>query len=343
MEKITTKQIMESIKRNKWLILVPALVLGLGIFGTKVLNSDSYEAQSVLMVTSNDDEPISYNKLILNEKLANIYAQFLESEDLYERVSEKLDTNLESDDIEDKLEYEVNPQGGVISFSYKDRNENRARDSLTLITEEFRDYAKNYLNMENIEYLQNVVVKESSKTRGIVFSIIGLIVGALVGLLILLIKEIFSDKIEEADDIRQLGLEVLGDFSYDNKSEPGKIRRKIINTSNKAVIGLSSINDKSYEANITKKLAESIEAPVVSSKGLDYRQVKKQILNYDVDKDYILVDEESLENSEAYDLAGLEDYKIIVAKKSTHKKDLIKQVRELERLGIKVLGVIYYN
>ena len=103
MEKITTKQIMESIKRNKWLILVPALVLGLGIFGTKVLNSDSYEAQAVLMVTSNDDEPISYNKLILNEKLANIYAQFLESEDLYERVSEKLDTNLESDDIEDKL------------------------------------------------------------------------------------------------------------------------------------------------------------------------------------------------------------------------------------------------
>lgn len=35
MEKITTKQIMESIKRNKWLILVPALVLGLGILGQK--------------------------------------------------------------------------------------------------------------------------------------------------------------------------------------------------------------------------------------------------------------------------------------------------------------------
>ena len=204
MEKITTKQIMQAIKRNKWLVIVPALILGLAIFGTKVLRGNSYEAEAVLMVTSNDDEPISYNKLILNEKLANVYAQFLESEDLYEKVAEKIDSNLEAEDIEDNLDYDVNPQAGVISFTYQDSNEDRAKDTITFIAEEFRSYAKDYLNMQNIDYLQNVVVKEMSKTKAIIFSILGLIVGALIGLLMLMIKEILSDEIEQADDILSL-------------------------------------------------------------------------------------------------------------------------------------------
>ena len=343
MEKLTTKQINESIKRNLWLILVPALVLGLGIFGIKVLKGDSYEAEAVLMVTSNDEEPISYNKLILNEKLANIYAQFLESEDLYEKVAEKVDSNLEAEDIEKKLDYDVNPQGGVISFSYTDKNEDRAVDSLTFITEEFRGYAKNYLNMENIEYLQKVIVKESSKIRGIIFSIIGLLVGALVGLLILMVKEILSDKIEDADDIRELGLEVLADLSNEDKSEYAKIKRKITNTSSKAVIGLSPIDDRSYNENISRNLSALLKSPVLTFEEIINLEDKKDLTSYGQGENYLVIDEKSLTNSHVFDLAYLEDYKIVVAKKSTHKKDLLSQMNELERLGIKVLGVVYYK
>ncbi len=343
MERVTTKQIMQAIKRNKWLVIIPALILGLGIFGTKVLRSNSYEAETVLMVTSNDEEPISYNKLILNEKLANIYAQFLESEDLYERVSEKLDSGLEAEDIENKLDYDVNPQAGVISFTYKDSNEDRAKDTITFITEEFRSYAKEYLNMQNIDYLQNVVVKETSKTRGVIFSIVGLILGALIGLLMLMIKEILSDGIEEADDIRELGIELLGDVSDDSKSEFAKIRKKIRNTSAKAVLGLSPVDDKIYKQSIGQILAETLKAPVLSQKDMSIDQIKSELLSYEENKDYIIIEENSLDDPMIYDLADLEDYKIIVAKSSISKKELIRYVNELERLGIKVLGVIYYN
>lgn len=343
MERITTKQIMESVKRNKWLVIIPALILGLSIFATKVLRGSDYEAEAVLMVTSNDEEPISYNKLILNEKLANVYAQFLESEDLYEKVAEKVDSGLEAEDIEDKLDYDVNPQAGVISFTYKDSNEDRAKDTITFITEEFRSYAKDYLNMQNIDYLQNVVVKEMSKTRGIIFSILGLIVGALIGLLMLMIKEIVSDGIEEADDIRELGFEVLGDVSNDNKSEFAKIRKKISNTSAKAVIGLSPLNEKIYKRNIGQILGEVLNAPVLSQKDMDSEKIKKELLASKADKNYIIIDENSLKDPAIFELADLEDYKIVVAKTSISKRELTREVNELERLGIKVLGVIYYN
>ncbi|WP_297280968.1 YveK family protein [uncultured Anaerococcus sp.] len=343
MERITTKQITESVKRNKWLVIIPALILGLAIFGTRVLRGSDYEAEAVLMVTSNDEEPISYNKLILNEKLANVYAQFLESEDLYDKVAKKVDSDLEAEDIEDKLDYDVNPQAGVISFTYKDSNEDRAKDTITFITEEFRAYAKDYLNMQNIDYLQNVVVKEMSKTRGIIFSILGLIVGALIGLLMLMIKEIVSDGIEEDDDIRELGFEVLADVSNDNKSEFAKIRKKISNTSAKAVIGLSPVDDKTYKQSIGQILGEALKAPVLSQKDMDSEKIKKELLAIKSDKNYIIIDENSLNDPAIFDLADLEDYKIVVARASISKKELTKGINELERLGIKVLGVIYYN
>lgn len=134
----------------------------------------------MLMVTGESkDDAISYNNIILNEKLANIYSNFLESSDLYEAVSKKLGQDYNPEDIKSNLDYEVNPQGGVISFSYTDTNKDRASDTLTLITEEFRTYALNFLNMDNIEYLQKTKVDAPSKIKGIIFSILGLVAGAL--------------------------------------------------------------------------------------------------------------------------------------------------------------------
>lgn len=44
----------------------------------------------MLMVTGQSkDQAISYNNIILNEKLANIYSGFLESSDLYSDVGQK--------------------------------------------------------------------------------------------------------------------------------------------------------------------------------------------------------------------------------------------------------------
>ena len=346
MQKLTTKQIIDSIKRNIWWILIPALLLGGLIFGTRVLKSGVYEAEAVLMVTSNDDKPITYNKLILNEKLANVYSQFLESKDLYEAVEKKAnDPKLTGDDIEGSLEYEVNPQGGVISFTYRDDDEN-AGNILTLITEEFRAYANQFLAMENIEYLQNVTVAEASKTRGIIFSIAGLILGALLGTLCLIIKEILSDKINSADDIREMGVEVLADLSGENPGEYAKIHKKLTSVGDSLVIGLAPFSDKEnipYE-----KIAHNTNSPLIdpeTMRGSDdgLLDIKYQINKLGQDSPYIFIKEKSVVDPLGIYLSDLEDYKIIlVDKKTAYKKSLETQINEFERLGIGVLGVIYY-
>ncbi|WP_073997166.1 Wzz/FepE/Etk N-terminal domain-containing protein [Anaerococcus urinomassiliensis] len=344
MQKLTSKQIIEAVKRNILLLLIPAILLaGLSFFFT-VVKSGSYEANSVLIVTSNTEEPITYNKLILNEKLSNIYGQFLESNDLYEKVASEISPDMKASEIENNLEYTVNPQGGVIAFTYKDSNEARAKDSLTLITEEFRNFAKDYLNMENIEYLQNVLVKKSSNTRNLIFTIAAFIVGGLLGLVIIIIKKILSDRINDANDIRELDIEVLADLSKERSGELAKIKRKIDNISLENIIGFTPLKVSNNQLDISNDLANILDAKVI-----DARIHRENFADFESEmaeklKDYrnVIFEEKSANDPISINLAKFEDYKILLVDKNSHKNELLGQVDEYKRLGIKLLGVIYY-
>ena len=344
MQKLTSKQIIEAVKRNILLLLIPAILLaGLSFFFT-VVKSGSYEANSVLIVTSNTEEPITYNKLILNEKLSNIYGQFLESNDLYEKVASEISPDMKASDIENNLEYTVNPQGGVIAFTYKDSNEARAKDSLTLITEKFRNFAKDYLNMENIEYLQNVLVKKSSNTRNLIFTIAAFLVGGLLGLVIIIIKEILSDKINDANDIRELDIEVLADLSKEKAGELAKVRRKIDNISLENIIGFTPLKVSKNQLDISNDLANILDAKVI-----DARIPRENFADFESEmaeklKNYrnVIFEEKSANDPVGINLAKFEDYKILLVDKNSHKNELLGQVDEYKRLGIKLLGVIYY-
>ena len=336
MQKLTTNQIIDAIKRNKAIILIPALILGLLIGLKEIVLPAKYEAEAVLIVTNTEDKPMTYNKLILNEKLSSVYGGFLESEDLFEGVSEKLDSEIEAKSISKNFAYELNPPAGLISLTYYDSSQQRAEDTLKLIAEEFRAYARNFLNMENIEYLQSVAAKKTSKVRGIIFTLGGLILGALIGIIILIIKEILSDRINSSDDIRETGIEVLADLSKNNTGEMAKIRRKIEEVSPKAIIGISPIKEKSESVRIKENLANILNADLLKANSLSQNE---ELLK---NNSYILIDEPGLDREMTYNLAKLEDYKIILANKSAYKKELYDQIKELDRLNIKVLGVIYH-
>lgn len=337
---LTTQDIRKAINKNKWLIIIPALLIGFLAYFTQNILPGDYEAEAVLIVTSNDDEPITYNKLILNEKLANVYSQFLESENLFETVSEKIDPDWDSKKVSKNFDYDVNPQGGVISLTYKDTNEKRAEDTLTLIAEEFRSYARNYLHMENIEYLQNVVVNKASKIRGIIFAILGLFVGALLGILLLILKELLSDRISTADDIRQLDYEVLADLTKDKNSELAKVKRKIKTKGANVVIGLAHLKNANTKVNIAGELADILNGLVISPE--NEKNISDELKGLKANYPYILINEANFNSPEAIDSAEYEDYKILLLSKNALKNDLENAVNELERLEIDLLGVIYY-
>ncbi|MDD7463525.1 MAG: Wzz/FepE/Etk N-terminal domain-containing protein [Anaerococcus sp.] len=212
MEKITTYELFKALKRKLALILSVTILLGVlgGVYG-KFIKDQEYTARTVMIIVGNDDEEISYNKLLLNEKLSNIYSQILTSEDIYRDAIEDLGLkDISPRELKASLTTEVNSQAGIISFELISDNEDKAADSLKTICEKFKLYVKDYLKTDNLDYLQEVSVKNDSKQDTIKYGLVGLILGFFLSLLFVCLKEVVSQKIKDEQYIRDLGIDVLG-------------------------------------------------------------------------------------------------------------------------------------
>lgn len=380
MRKVTTYQLIDGIKRNLALIIVPtilvfALILG---FGLKK-NGGTYEASAVLIASPSEGEEISYNKLILNEKLANIYSEIIKSPDLYKKAEESLKnggSELDYKDLMSKTDYEVNPQAGLLTLTFTDTNEDRAEDALKLIAEDFRLMAKDYLNADNLAYLQDVVVEKASKKKLIIFSVAGAILGALLGLAIVIIKTLLSDKIASEKDLNELGIDVLG-----TSDEILKIKAKIDHRLENGIVGITSLAGDSYDfserltqafaknngilfvdsknvANIEGKYQSQVEEFKVLRRGpIDYIALSKddsekildsneffsEIANRENSYNYIIIDEKNLDTADPYLTARLCDMKIILVDDKTTKARLDEAIKDLRELGIGYCGVVFHK
>lgn len=380
MRKVTTYQLIDGIKRNLALIIVPtilvfALILGLGL----KKNGGTYEASAVLIASPGEGEEISYNKLILNEKLANIYSEIIKSPDLYKKAEEGLEkggSDLDYIDLMAKTDFEVNPQAGLMTLTFTDTNEARAEDALKLIAEDFRLMTKDYLNADNLTYLQDVVVEKASKKKLIIFSVVGAILGALLGLAIVIIKTLLSDKIASEKDLNELGIDVLG-----TSDEILKIKAKIDHRLEDGILGITSLGPDSHDfadkltnafaknngilfvdsknvANIEGKYQSQVEEFKVLRRGnIDYIALSKddtekildsneffsEIVNKENSYNYIIIDEKNLDTADPYLTARLCDMKIILVDNKTSKNRLDEAIRDLRELGIGYCGVVFHK
>ena len=381
MRKVTTYQLIDGIKRNLALLIVPAIVFFGLVFGLGMQKvGGSYEASAILIATAGEDEEISYNKIILNEKLGNIYSEIIKSPDLYKRVANDLKkggSTLDFKEIMAKSDFDVNPQAGLISLSYNDDNKDRAADALKSICENFRQMAKDYLNADNLAYLHEVLVDQASKKKLLIFSVAAGVAGAILGLAIVIIKTLLSDNIADEDDLRDLDFDVLG-----SSDEISKIKAKIDHRLQDGVLGITSLGKvDSYE--LAKALAESlapanrvlfidsknageIEGKFLSDENsfkvlrkgeIDYlafpakasdrifdtNEFFAEIANRENSYNYILIDQKSLETADPYLTARLCDMEVILVDGKTKKSTLDKAISDLRELGIDYCGVVYHK
>lgn len=385
MKVITTKQIFKAIKRNILLIIVPAiLAFAFALSQTMLKEGKSFDASSILMVTGAEkDKQISYNNLLLNEKLSNIYGQFLESNDLFKEVSDKVGGGIEPADIKENLNYEVNPQGGVITFTYNDTDEDRAVDTLTFITEDFRSYVKNYLDMDNIEYVQKPSVEEESQSKALRISVAALLVGAMLGMILAIYREILSDEIRDSDDLKDMGVRVLGDLSTDEDLALYTSKTAINNLTDNSVIGITSMGDDKSTYGFSEKLALAMstslgvclvdslsentnvekkyqsvpeDIKVLRYKGVDFIKLvekpEKMLDSFEFEEkiyelkdtyNYVLINEANLTSISPIISLRYEDYKIIVINSKAKREELLEKINQIEEMGTRVLGVIYNN
>lgn len=259
MEKITTYELLNALKRNLKYIIVSVLLFAvLGFVYAKFVKEEAYTSETTIIIVGNQEEEITYNKILLNEKLSNIYSEILKSEDLYQKVINNLKLeDIKAKDLKDDLKSTVNPQAGIISLELTTDNKDKSVDILTSICEEFKTYVREYMNTDNIEYLQNVTISEDYQSAWLKFTIFGAVIGGLLGLLFVSLKEVLKSKITSSQYIKDLNYPVLGVIEKPNKDVYKKIAAKIYNE-NLSVIAITSTEDRFSSSQISYELSKVI-------------------------------------------------------------------------------------
>lgn len=211
MEKIKSSEIAKIIKNNTKYAIITGIILGVvGFFYSNFKNKNTYTAKASVMISENKGEDITYNSLMLNEKIANIYQELLNSNDLYLRVKEKLNLVTDQEDIKNSLKTDLNAQAGIITFELKSKGREESGRLLQSIIDQFKTDVNTYIGKDNVEYIQKVNVKSEGLSKpiknGAFFGILGLVLS----FFIIISKEFFSGKIKDPSYFDEYGLEVLG-------------------------------------------------------------------------------------------------------------------------------------
>lgn len=211
MEKIKSSEMGNVIKNNIKYVIIATLLLGLlGFFYTNTKKKDSYTAEAAIMVSENKGEDITYNSLMLNEKISNIYQELLNSNDLYMKVCESLGISDEPGAIKNSLKTELNTQAGIITFEYKGKGEEETGKVLQTIIEQFRKDVNEYIGKDNVEYIQSVTVKEEGLGSAIKMAVLLGAFGLILSLLFVVTKEFFKGVVKSETFFDDNDMEVLG-------------------------------------------------------------------------------------------------------------------------------------
>lgn len=211
MEKIKSSEIGKIIKDNLKYVCISAVVFFLiGYFYTNSKTKNTYEAKAAILITENKGEDLTYNTLMLNEKLANIYGEILNSEDLYQNVAKKMNDEEMADKIKSNLKTEINAPAGIITFEYKDKGEKETSQVVNLIINEFKKEVNNLLGKDNIETLQNVSVEDASSKKPLIIGIFLGLMAFILSLVIVVTKEFIAGKIRSYHYFDNIDVDLLG-------------------------------------------------------------------------------------------------------------------------------------
>lgn len=211
MQKIKSSEIGKIIKNNILYVIIASLVLGLvGFFFTRQNSKDSFTAEAAVLIAENKGEDLTYNSIMLNEKLATIYGEILNSEDLYQDVVDKLSLDIEAESLKSATETEVNGQAGIITFELTENGEKETGKILDSIINEFRLKVKDHLGKDNMEYVQSVKVKDTGFSKALKSGILFGVLGFLLAFLFVIGKEFFSQTIKDPGYFDDGQVELLG-------------------------------------------------------------------------------------------------------------------------------------
>lgn len=216
-EKISLKELLETLKRRLWLIVLITVGAGLvsGLVSYFYL-TPIYKVSTQILVNQKNNNQNFYNRdqVQTNIQLINTYNVIIKSPVILDKVVKELNLRLTTDQLNQKITVASETDSQVINLSVQGTNPNQAAHIANTIAEVFQTEVPKIMNVDNVSILAKATVAPNQapvKPRNLLNIAIGLVVGLIAGAGVTLLLEYLDNTVKTEQEIEQLlGLPVLG-------------------------------------------------------------------------------------------------------------------------------------
>lgn len=237
MEKLKTfdvdlKRLFFEVLKRLWLILLVGIICGASVFAyAKFFITPQYKATATIYIqnyTGDNDKKIYSSDLSASQNLVTTYQGLFTSDNVLNRVKEKLGDNYSADAIRAAFTAEAVEDTPILKISISDHDPEQAAKIVNEIAKVAPDAIMNLVEGSSVKVVDlSRVPTEISYPSYKKLTLIGCVIGAGLTLAIIVLLVLFNSYIEGEEDITKLfDAPVIGkipDFTlYDDKGERKK-------------------------------------------------------------------------------------------------------------------------
>lgn len=218
LEEISLEEVFYILRKRMKLIIGFTIfcIMVTGIVNFFILKPE-YETFTTLMVGKPKDyqsvgNELDYNDLLLNQKLAPTYREFVKMRVVTDEVIENLGLDITHENFAAKVNVNLVKDTEIIKLEVQDNNPNLATEIANETANVFMKHVKDIMMVENIKVIdQAQVPKNPIKPRKTINIAIAGVLGLMMGIFVVLLLEYIDNTIKTPDDVeRHLGLPIIG-------------------------------------------------------------------------------------------------------------------------------------
>lgn len=215
--------------RTRWLIVCSTIVVALlGAVAINLLTTPLYEASTRLFVSTTSGATLAetYQGNRFSQERVLSYTELLMGETLAQRTIDKLDLDMDADELRENVTASSKPDTVLIDVKVRDESPVRARDLADALSEEFVVLVKELETPEDGSRADARVVVEQRagipdepvvpKTgRNIV---VALVIGTILGIALAVLRDVLDNTLKDRDTLETItGSGVVGSIPLDRE------------------------------------------------------------------------------------------------------------------------------
>ncbi|WP_369901748.1 YveK family protein [Bacillus manliponensis] len=231
-ETISLKELFQILRKR--LAMIVAITFGAAIVSAIIsffFMTPIYQSSTQILVNQKkqDGAAFQYNEVQTNIQLANTYKVIMTSPVIMEQVKAKLNLDITTPTLTEKINVVNEKDSQVISITAQDENPKVARDIANTAAEVFQAEIANIMSVDNVTVLSKAEVGEKQspvKPNPTLNIAIAFVVGLMASVGISFLLEYLDNTVKKEEDIEALlGLPVLGVVARMDEEEGAKGRK----------------------------------------------------------------------------------------------------------------------